>query len=184
MDRKLLGARILLWLILLVAIGGVAYVGTIAYAVFSAFYGGPKPTDAKLISLFQAHRPQIDALMKTMQADKPTKLSGAASTDPSTLPSSGMEEYRRNFKDIDPQLFGEIDRPRGFYYDPESGSVTIMAWATGLAGSGASKSFMYKPANPIPLVDDLDVYRAPKGQNYILAYRHIEGDWYLEYDAD
>jgi len=184
LDRKLLGARILLWLILLVAIGGITYVAVIAYAVFGAFYGGPKPTDAELISGFQAHKQAIETVMRHLQADTAIASPIAEKPSPLVLQSDSKERYRQFFKEIDPKLFGEIDRYHGFEYDPVSGSVVVLSWATGMAASGASKAFMYKPAHPVPLVDDLDAYRAPKGQNYILAYRHIEGDWYLEYDAN
>jgi hypothetical protein len=184
MDRKLLGARILLWLILLIAIGGVAYVGTIAYAIYSAFYGGPKPTDAQLISHFQAHKQEIETLLHKLQAEHVVMHPRENAAYSSDLTFDSADDYRRMFQQIDPAMFHEIEQPRGFYYDPESGYLYLSAWSTGLAGSGAAKAFMYKPPNPTPLVDNLDAYRPPKGQSYSLAYRRIEGYWYLEYDAN
>ena len=119
--------------------------------------------------------------MKMMEEDRVIRRVDYDWTGPSNPLSAGItadriSQYRR--------ILFDIECPRGFYYDSNTGSVTIIAWAVGLVGSGASKSFTYKPVNPVPLVDELDSYQVPAGQNYVLAYRRIEGDWYLEYDAD
>jgi len=161
---------------------GAAAVLLVTLLCLAACYGGgPKPTDAELLARFRAHRPEIATLMKMMEEDRVIRRIDYDWTDPSNPLSAGISadrisQYRR--------ILFDIDCPRGFYYDSNTGSVTIIAWAVGLVGSGASKSFMYKPVNPVPLVDELDSYQVPAGQDYVLAYRHIEGDWYLEYDAD
>jgi hypothetical protein len=136
------------------------------------------PRDVDVIAQFRSHRTEIDTLMTMMREDRDLLRVDDNWTDPASsgISAQRIATYRR--------MLASIGYPRGFYYDPTSGRVTFMVWAAGLAGSGSSKSLMYKPEKPSPLVDDLDAYRPPKGQDYALAFRHIEGDWYLEYDAD
>jgi hypothetical protein len=158
--------------------------GVLALVVMFALLPGcddlaPRPSDAQLIENFRAHRAQLDELMAMMKEDKVLRRVDDTWTDPENPSTIGISagriaDYRR--------ILSSIGYPRGFYYNPESGSVTFVAWAVGLSISGASKSVMFRPLDPKPLVEDLDTYQPPDGQGYALAYRHIEGDWYLEYD--
>jgi len=95
------------------------------------------------------------------------------------IPPQRVTDYR--------QLVSAIGCPRGFIYNPQTGTITLVAWAVGLAASGTSRSklFVFNPPNPTPLVVDLDAYRgygeAYRRRGYADAYRHLEGQWYLEY---
>jgi hypothetical protein len=154
----------------------------VAIAVSLAACDGPRPSDAELIARFTANRARIETLVAMMQVDRTLTRVDDNSTDPADPATVGISperiaEYRR--------LLDEIGFSQGFFYDPQSGGVAFLAWATGFTGSGAAKSVLYRPENPTPLVDDLDAYRPPEGQDHhILAYRHIEGQWYLQLDAD
>ena len=140
-----------------------------------------RPSDAALIANFQAHRTQVEILMSMMRADKVLWRVDDTRTGPADPASVGINpqciaEYRR--------ILAAIGYPRGFYYFPDSGRVEFVAWAVGLAVSGASKIVVYNPEQSTPLVADLDTYRPQPGQRSIRAYRHIEGLWYLEFDAN
>jgi hypothetical protein len=144
---------------------------------------GPRPSDAEIIARFRVNRAQIEQLMTMMRSDRVLTRVDDNWTDPADPTTVGISheriaEYRR--------ILNTIGFRRGFYYDPQSGRVTFIAWAVGFAGSGASKSLMYLPRDPppSPLVADLDAYERPPGQQYVQAYRHIEGPWYLEVDGN
>jgi hypothetical protein len=143
---------------------------------------GSKPSDGELISHFKAHRTEIEAVLRQLEGEH--VVLRPLDKAPDFLTFDEADKYRQLFQKIDPTMFDGIDQPRGFSFDPGSDSLFLSAWSAGLAGSGQGKALLYKPTDPTPLVDDLDAYRPPKGQSYILAYRHIDGDWYLEYDAD
>jgi hypothetical protein len=139
------------------------------------------PADNQLIANFKQHRSEIATLMDMMRADKVIRRVDDTWTDPADPSKAGVSpariaEYRRILKDV--------GYPRGFYFNPESGSVVLVAWAIGLGVSGASKSFMYDPPNLVPLVEDLDAYHPQPGQGQVLAFRRVDDHWYLEYDAN
>lgn len=141
----------------------------------------PRPSDAEIIARFQTNRAQIEKLMGMMRSDRVLTRVDDNWTDPADPEAVGISneriaEYR--------SILHAIGFPRGFYYDPKSGRVRFLAWSVGLVTGGAAKSVVYSPSDvPIPLVDDLDTYQPPAGQGYVLAYRRIEGPWYLEIDA-
>lgn len=143
---------------------------------------GPRPSDAEIIGRFEAHRAQIDSLMEMLRADRVLTSVDDKRTDPADPTTVGIsreriDEYRR--------ILEAIGFRHGFYYDPQSGRMSFLVWAFGFLSSGqATKAILYMPENPTPLVDDLDAYRPPQGQEYVLAYRHIEGQWYLRLDGD
>jgi hypothetical protein len=96
----------------------------------ACYGGGPKPTDAELLAGFRTHRLEIATLMKMMEEDRVLRRVDCNWTDPSNPLSAGISadriaQYRR--------ILFDIDCPRGFYYDPNTGSVTIITWAVGLA---------------------------------------------------
>lgn len=155
----------------------------LALALSLSACDGPRPSDAEIIARFRVNRAQIEHLMAMMRSDRVLTRVDDNWTDPADPTTVGISheriaEYRR--------ILNTIGFPRGFSYDPQSGRVKFMAWAVGLAGSGAAKLLMYLPEGPppAPLVADLDAYERPPGQTYVLVYRHIEGPWYLELDAN
>jgi len=157
----------------------VVAVATIAVSLGAC--GARRPSDQEIIAQFKAHRAQIDTLMEMMRTDQVLMRVDDNWTDPADPTTVGIShariaEYR--------EILETVGWPRGFYYDPKSGCVSFIAWTVGLTGSGASKSVVYMPENPTPLVDDLDAYHPPPGQGYLLAYRHLEGPWYLQIDGN
>jgi hypothetical protein len=154
---------------------------TIPVAYLLVQEAGRKPTDAELIARFHTHRTEIETLMSMMRADNVLVRVDDNWTRPANPASVGIgarriATYRR--------ILNDIGFRRGFYYDPKSGNVTFLAWSVGLA-FGASKSIMFLPGeNPTPLVEDVDAYKPPQGADHLVAYRHLEGSWYLEFDSD
>ena len=148
----------------------------VAIALSLTACDGPRPSDAELIARFRVNRARIETLMEMMQADHALTRVSYDSSDPADPATVGVSpkrvaEYRRRLN--------EVGYWQGFVYDPQSGGVSFIAWSTGFTGSGATKWVVYLPEDPTPLVDDLDAYRTPPGQYHLLAYRHIEGPWYL-----
>jgi hypothetical protein len=78
-------------------------------------------------------------------------------------------EYRR--------LFRRARLPDGVSFGPER--VYFFDYATGFAGSGERKGYVWSPVAPSPLVGSLDDAADKPGPTDV--FRHIDGPWYLEY---
>ena len=60
--------------------------------------------------------------------------------------------------------------------------VYFYAYASGLAGEGEEKGYVWSPEPLSPLAGDLDAaVDQPRPTD---LFRHIDGPWYLEYTAD
>ena len=145
---------------------------------------GSGPSDAELVARFQSHRAQIDSLVGMIQSDKMLRRVDDDWTEPRDPAAVGISSQRiADYR----KIFVAIECPRGFIYNPQTGTITLVAWAVGLAVSGSSKVFVFNPTDPTPLVADLDTYRKhgkPDQRGYAHAYRHLDGLWYLEYLGD
>lgn len=145
---------------------------------------GSPPGDTELIVRFRSHRAQIESLVDMIRHDEVLIRVDDDWTEPHDPAAVGISpqritEYR--------QIFSGIGCPRGFIYNPQTGTITLLAWTAGLAVSGSSKSFVFNPPDPTPLVAELDAYLrsgAHQSQGYPLGYRHLEGLWYLKYEAN
>ena len=140
-----------------------------------------QPTDSELIENFREHRREIDTLVEMIRSDKVLRRVGDNWTNPSDPATVGIDQqriadYRRRLR--------QIGYPMGFVFWPETEDVKFLAWGEGIVGASASKSVVNSMRRPEPLVTDLDSYKAPSGLAEILAYRHIEDNWYLEYASD
>jgi hypothetical protein len=150
----------------------------VLFATFacSCSFGSP-PSDSKLITAFQAHREQIDVIVKMIRADRVLLRVDDDWTMPANPAAAGINAHR-----IDEyrQLLRKVGYSRGFYYRPETGEIQFVAWAAGTVASGGSKSVIYSPRRPAPIVaNSADTVPAQQDGSW-LAYREIEPNWYIE----
>jgi hypothetical protein len=97
--------------------------------------------------------------------------------NPQTLGISNqrIDEYRK--------LFRKVGVPRGFSAYGERNIIEFISSAQGLGISGSSKSYVYAKAPPNNQQENLDEYRK-NGEATYPVYKHIEGNWYLCFEAD
>lgn len=133
------------------------------------------------MSEFRAHRKEIDVIVQMIRADKALLRVDADWTMPANPEALGIdaqriEEYRR--------LLRHIGYPRGFYYRPSSGEIEFVAWAGGTVASGGTKSVVYLPQSPEPMVADTADTVLPQPDGSTLAYRQIEPKWYVQFQEN
>jgi hypothetical protein len=160
----------------------VAAIGMLASSALVAwiFTSGdiPHKSDEQLIANFKTHEAEFNQLREMILADNRLLRVDEDWTkpeDPKTIgiPDERIATYRK--------IFRKLDIPRGFYFYPESGEVKFISSAQGLAVSGSSKSYVWLKEPPSTLVDSIDTYPIKAGATYPV-YRHVTGNWYLEYD--
>jgi hypothetical protein len=155
-----------------------------AYGLFvsSVFTSGdlPHKSDEELIANFQARHTEFNRLLEMVMSDRGLHRVDDNWTDPKDPQTIGIsreriEEYR--------DLFARLEIPRGFSANQEVGVVEFISSSQGLSVSGSSKSYAYLKNPPANVVDNIDRYRV-EGKGSYPIYRHIEGNWYLVFDAD
>jgi hypothetical protein len=168
-------------LLISIACTGIGY---LAWGVFvaSIFTSGdiPHKSDEELIANFKTHEAEFNQLRDMIMADKylyRVDYNWTKPEDPKTIGVSDerIATYRK--------MFVKLGIPRGFYFYPDSGEVKFLSSAQGLSVSGSSKSYVWLKQTPSGLVDSIDTHRTKPGATYPV-YRHITGNWYLEFDAD
>jgi hypothetical protein len=157
------------------------------------------PRDQEMISNFIEHREELETLRKMMQEDKDLKRVDFDFTKPSDPGSVGVSAERIA---VYRELCKRVGLERGVEaFGDSAKQVTFIASARGLAISGSSKCYVWLRDPPRNegmkiTVNDLDIYarkkraerrlyfaahkRAMSGGSFD-AFRHIEGNWYLEY---
>ena len=113
----------------------------------------PYPTDAELLTRFTGQRDSFERLA--------ANLGDTAAALDLSLPAARVEVY----------LGGDT-------------AAHYMVWYKDLPGpGGCAKGFAYLSISPSTLVDSIlqRLQRCPPGGRS--DYRHIEGNWYLYYDA-
>lgn len=139
---------------------------------------GP-PSDREMLTHFQRHRATFDHLAGMVQADKRLKRVDYNWTDPADPRQVGVSparisEYRR--------LLDSAGVHRGFEVWDRSEGVKFLYWGQGSAiSSDTDKGFAYLTKPPKRTLASLDAC-GPDKKNGVLAYRHIEGNWYLFYE--
>jgi hypothetical protein len=103
-------------------------------------------------------------------------------TEPADFASAGVTSQRiARYREL-LRVIGGADWVN---YDPDSERATLVFWSQGMAGGGgSSKSIVYSPVPPAPLLTGLDYYQPPAGVEVSVVYRRIEGPWYLEYEQN
>ncbi|HYX72053.1 MAG TPA: hypothetical protein VE732_04725 [Nitrososphaera sp.] len=142
----------------------------------------PHKSDEELIANFQAHRSEFNQLLEMISQDKGLQRVDDNWTRPENPQTIGISQERI---DAYRKLFGSAGVPRGFYAFHDEGVFEFIASAQGLAVSGSSKGYIYS-TNPLTrVVANLDNYHLLENKPYgYPIYRHIEGNWYLFFDAD
>jgi hypothetical protein len=152
------------------------------------------PTDNAMIKTFQEHRHEFEAL-KTMVAHDQylnrVDIDWTQPDDPSTagVTPERIAEYRR--------IFQRLGITRGFQAYGDRAEIEFIAHAEGLSVSGHAKSYCWRESPPPETVNSIDALRAKKSEEYqnyldhktdsfeehVIAYRHIDGHWYLAYKS-
>ena len=151
----------------------------------TAFTGGdiPHKSDEELIANFHSHRPEFDRLLQMINEDQGLLRVDDSWTSPENPQAVGISRERI---DAYHGLFRRAGIPRGFSAFQTRDFIEFIASAQGLVVSGSSKGYLYATEPPPRLVDDLDNYR-PQDKGLSRAFpvfRHIEGNWYLFFEAD
>lgn len=171
-----------------------------AILLFSVFFIGfllscgekPHPKDAEMIANFQNHREEFNQLLQMFQEDESL---GRVANDfnrknfyekgsPKKWDGKEIEVSEQRFTEYR-KLFGKLGLSAGIEGYEEKDSIWFHASAQGLAVSGSSKGYVFMLNKPVSdlVVESLNDYK-PNGKESTLAYRHIEGNWYLYYAAD
>jgi len=140
----------------------------------------PHKSDEELIANFQTHEAEFNQLLQMVMTDRLLHRVDDNWTDPQdpktiSISDERIAAYRK--------MFRSLTIPRGFSANQDIGVVQFISSAQGLSVSGSSKSYVWLRNAPSGLVDNIDTYRNTPGASYPV-YRHITGNWYLEFDAD
>ncbi|MBC7798547.1 MAG: hypothetical protein H7Z37_16880 [Pyrinomonadaceae bacterium] len=177
-------------LILLNAIAIIVVPILIVCSLIGTLFTGdtsPHKSDDEMIASFQAHKAEFETLVEMVKQDKNLKRVDGNWIDPKELETIGVSQTRiANYRN----LFRATETPRGFsHYSPNS--ILFVGSSRGLAVSGSSKSYViFLNGKPDKIVEDTDEYREitatelPNPQNKYPVYKHIEGNWYLEFEAN
>jgi hypothetical protein len=140
------------------------------------------PTDEALIQNFTIHKAEFQELVAMIQADKGLRRIDDNWTDPSDpstvgVPPERIVDYRKRF--------AVCGIPRGFYSFQAGSNINFIATAFGLCTGGSGKGYAFLSTPPLPsdIVSSTDDYRTNRRGAY-RVYRHVEGNWYIEYDFD
>lgn len=147
------------------------------------------PSDADLIQRLDAHEPDFVRLVAMSDGDarvvriapdftrldddwnwpRPDSLLG--------ISHRRWDEYRSLFRTLG--LDAGLEREQ---LDSAGAVVIILTASTsGIVGSGSSKGYAYSTRTLSPLYSTLDTLPRPRFAHGV-AFRHIRGNWYLEYD--
>ncbi len=141
----------------------------------------PHKTDDEMIANFYKHRNEFSQLSEMITKDKELKGIRLDSTDPPRIEEIGISPSRINEYR---SLLSKANLPLEFsrlIYKKES--VEFVVSVQGLAVSGSSKGYILTTKGPEFTVENLDKYWSADGKSFV-AYRHIEGDWYLFFEYD
>jgi hypothetical protein len=144
--------------------------------LFFCIFSSPHPAkDQKYIRDFETHRAEFERLRIMLQQD--TQLIvvadwGARTRNGAWLSGSHYDEYMRLLKQVGG---GPADRAEGEPADP---SITLWGW--GWAGNTRHLGICWLDQAPTNLIPTLDNYYHRRAYGHpIIAYRHVETNWYL-----
>ena len=147
------------------------------------FWSGPgikgrsPPRDDYLVEQFQQHRNWFDRI-QSLQAQNP-KLA-AVGRDPKTsataraagVPQKKLDEYLDLLEKLD------ANEQLVSVFGTGEPCLIVADILYGLFDNGIIKGYVFSPADPQPLVQDLDHW-TPEMTDATTAYRHIRDNWYL-----
>lgn len=168
--RRFVTSASILWSFLAVAFIGPVILGLISLWKLNAF--SPHPDDQELKSLIVGNREAFQELLNMFDEDTQLKLVSPDAREPAeSISDSRWEAYRSLFKSIGLDT-GMIKRA--------DGAVVFPISSLGLSVSGSSKGLIYRPSDPSPHYPSLDEVPDELGEG-VVAYRKLEGDWYVTY---
>ncbi len=136
------------------------------------------PSDAKLLADFPRHEATLNEIAQMAQAEEGliwVLRNETNPTDPHTVGVSPARIARYH------QLLNAAGVPEGFTQNSDNGGIYFENWRYGPATSTHSdKGYVYLTPPPAHTLSSLD--ECGFEVNGIVAYRHIEGNWYLYYD--
>jgi len=162
-----------------------AILGGYVLLLSSVFTSGdiPHRSDEDLIANFQSHRAEFNRMLQMINEDNGLDRVDYYWTHPENPQTVGIsagriDEYRR--------LFRSAGVPRGFSAFQTKDYVEFIASTQGLSVGGSSKGYLFAKQPPPRVVGNLDTYRTQDTRlsPAFPVYRHIEGDWYLFFEAD
>jgi hypothetical protein len=142
------------------------------------------PTDEEMIQNFNSNQQHFETLLGMVKEDKElTGIYGDGSlpTFPQVIEISEkrVNTYLNFFK-----LCNIPEGIRAFRRDEE---IAFVASTSGMAVNGSSKSYVYmvKPlAEYSKIVDSTDAYDISSVTRATSIFRHLDGNWYIEYLYD
>jgi hypothetical protein len=161
----------------------LCFAGALALFGYVGFTRIP-PEDAKLIAGFHAHHAAYERLREMIQADdrlrsvdrwgiRTTNSWDTVSPRQTNFPEERYHEYVALLKQVGGRY---VARRQGESADPE-----IVLWAWGFGSTAHNTSICWKHQAPTNQVSSLASHygrRSADGRREV-AYRHIEGNWYL-----
>ncbi|MBK8805044.1 MAG: hypothetical protein IPN71_23815 [Fibrobacteres bacterium] len=135
--------------------------------------GKDHPSDAQLETLLRTQRPQIDSLVRMIQQDKLTVVADDRIRPDSVLSKERWDLYRG--------LLDRLEVESGIRQYP-TGEVELMISTQGLTTGGSSKSLVFLPKDPTPLLPGLD--ERPPGINSGFGYKSLWDGWYIFHEWD
>jgi hypothetical protein len=150
---------------------------------------GRAPSDASIITRFAAHRAEFGQLLEMFRHDGiDGRLGCESQPQPPDDSTRGMQSISVQRRAEYAKIFETIGCDGAVYYYPGNGRAMFSLWSVGMLFAGQGKNIMFIPGEaPTPLVAETDNYVWTKydhDQGSVTLYRHIDGPWYLEFDAN
>jgi hypothetical protein len=148
-----------------------------ASCVWQVFAPDLHPPDQLLLEQFQRHKAEFQQLLHMFIADRALERVATDFTRPENpsavgIPPERIAHYR--------SLFQSLQLEAGIEGYGAKDTIWFLASTRGLAVSGSAKGYVYTRVPPATLTNDLDKTSVKDG---VPIYRHIEGNWYLYYEA-
>ena len=150
------------------------------------------PKDRDLLEFFSENRHDFDALIAMFKADRSLGRIGSNFERTSSFfgeckgdkvwNGDKIEVTKERLSDYR-SLFTKLKLPAGIEGYCDKHEIYLYASTKGLSITGSTKGYAFLDERPKVLVDDLDTYWSADGKSFI-AYRHIEGNWYLFFDYE
>jgi hypothetical protein len=154
------------------------------YAMSSIWTSGdsPHPSDAEMLAKFQSHKATFSQLVEMAQEDRNKFHTVGDLCSPNYLSNNGLSQTRIEMYQTACRKLG---LPTGVTIHEDTGIIEFTVSTQGLAVSGSSKSYVYRRIPPGNIVPDIETYRNdPQINSGYPVFRHIEGNWYLSFEAN
>ena len=163
-------------------------VALVAAAVALAAPHSPSTSDEALQARFLAHRADFEKLAAMANEDKHLSRIAPDFTwldDDVSWPRKDVGISEQRWNDYR-QLFQKVGTTDGIIRNEDSPGIFIPIFSQGLVPSGCEKGLVYSQTPLTPILNSLDKRIPHKlgdgpDRSHVLAYKHIEGPWYIFY---